>query len=110
MTKYKQYVEKMFEDNREVFEKFTKTHSLYANEPEKWQKQFNTEGEIILDLIREYENRLCANTERGMYNKFSTQLSEKFRNEVRKIYPMIDHIGIIIDTKSDFYLKKIDVI
>lgn len=111
MTKYKEYVQKMLTDNKTVFENFRILHDSYALSPEKHQGEFNIEGEKILEIVREYENRLCANTERGMYNKFSTNLSEKFQNEVRAVFPMIDHIGLKSEEKKEsmekFVLKKL---
>ncbi|OGM11030.1 hypothetical protein A2Z22_04165 [Candidatus Woesebacteria bacterium RBG_16_34_12] len=94
MTKYRQYFQKMLSDNQEIFASFRLLHDNYALDQEKWQEEFNLKGEKILEIVREYENRLCANTERGMYNKFSANLAEKFQNEVRKHFPMIDYIGV----------------
>jgi len=114
MTKYRQYLLKMLNDNKRLFEDFKKIHDEYSLNPEALQKEFNEQGEKVLEVIREYENRLCANTERGMYNKFSTQLADKFQNEVRTHFPMIDHIGLKVDSsdqssQSDFFLRKINL-
>lgn len=113
MVKYKEYLQKMLDDNKQVFDEFTKLHEKYDSDEEKWQKEFNEKGSIVMDIVQEYENRLCANTERGMYSVYSAKLAEKFRDEIRKIYPLIDHIGITVVTKKapltapDFSLKKI---
>ncbi len=114
MTRYKEYFERMISENKDAFEGFRTLHDNYALNPEKWQENYNREGEKILEIVREYENRLCANTERGAFNKYSTNLSEKFQNEVRNQFPMIGHIGLTIEKnsktdKSDFVLKKIDL-
>lgn len=102
----------MLSENKLNFDEFEKIHNEYALNPENLQTTFNREGIKVLEIIKEYENRLCANTERGMYNKYSTSLAEKFQNEVRKKFPMIDHVGIkVVTTKtnreSDFNIKKI---
>jgi len=111
MTKYKDYVNKMLDENKKLFETFKKLHDDYALNQDPLQEKFNTEGEKILEVVRDYENRLCANTERGMYNKYSPNLAEKFQDEVRKVFPMIDHIGLIVETPKNqdktFLLKKI---
>lgn len=104
MTKYKQYFDKMITDNKSAFEEFRILHDKYALNPDENQLAFNESGEKILEIVHEYENRLCANTERGMYNKFSGNLSEKFQAEVRKHFPMFDHIGLKVNV---FKLKKI---
>lgn len=103
----------MLLENKQVFDEFSLLHKKYETNEDKWQKEFNEKGKIVIDLVQEYENRLCANTERGMYSVYSAKLSEKFRDEIRKIYPMIDHIGIKVVTKKtplsppEFNLKKI---
>lgn len=109
MSKYKDYVKKMLEDNQEVFDEFKNIHAQYELDPVTYQKEFNRVGKIVQELMREYENRLCRDTERGMYNKFSSKLAEKYQNEVRKIFPKIDDIGIIIDEADTgiFNIKKI---
>ena len=113
-VKYKEYFNKMVDDNKSAFEKFKKLHDNYTINQDSLQNKFNEEGEQILELIHEYENRLCANTERGMYNKYSAGLSEKFQAEVKKHFPMIDHVGLItqnpkLSESKEFVLKKIDL-
>lgn len=115
--KYKEYFKKMTNDHKEFFESFKKLHDEYGLNENGLQDKFNKEGEKIMDIVREYENRLCSNTERGMYNKFSTNLAEKFQNEVRKHFPLIDHIGLKItstrakkDIEDVFTLKKINLL
>src|SRR3989344_5282975 len=53
--------------------------------------------ENIMEIVHEYEDRLCKNTENGIYNKFSGGLSEKFQGLVRAHFPLIDHVGLIIE-------------
>lgn len=113
MTKYKEYFEKMIKENEELFDKFQTLHNDYSSNPESMQETFNLNGEKVLEVIREYENRLCSNTERGIYNKYSAQLAEKFQNEIRLRFPMIDYIGLKVErphtTKPTFSLKKINL-
>jgi hypothetical protein len=108
MVKYKKYFQKMLKDNGKIFNSFKSLHDNYALNPKSHQKEFSTQGEKVLEIIREYENRLCTDTERGGYSKYSAQLAEKFQNEVRVHFPMVDHIGIIIE-KSRFAIKKINL-
>jgi len=106
MTRYKIYFERMLEENKEAFEEFRKIHKNYSLSPEEFQDEFNKKGEEILAIIHEYENRLCANQERGIYNKFSATLAEKFQNEVRRAFPLIDHVGL---KNQSFQIKKINL-
>ena len=98
MTKYKEYFQKMLNENKEVFDAFAKLHFEYSMDEDGLQTKFNEEGEKVLEIIREYEDRLCRNTERGAYNKFSGGLAEKFQELVRAHFPLVDHIGLIVTT------------
>lgn len=108
MTKYKQYFDKMIEENKDIFSEFRKLHDKYGFEGDSMQEEYNKEGKKILAIIQEYENRLCKNSEKT-YSKFTGNLAEKFRAEIRKSFPMIDHIGIIVNKQPTFNLKKINL-
>jgi hypothetical protein len=96
MTLYKTQFQKMYEENQELFDNFREIHDQYALEPAAWQKLFNEYGKEILDIIRENERKLCLNSEKGQFGKFSQNLANKFWNEVRKIFPKIDFVGVTI--------------
>ncbi len=103
MVKYKVYFNKMLEDNKDVFDRFSKVQNQYQHNNRLYQNDLNTIGTKILEIIKDYENKLCSNTERGTYNIFSGNLAEKFQSEVRKHFPYIDYIGLkTINTFSPF--------
>jgi gamma-glutamylcysteine synthetase len=104
MTKYREYYQKMVNNNKKLFEDFQRLHDRYVLDEEKWQDKFNEEGEKILDVVREYENKLCSQSEKGGYSNFTPKLAEKFREEIKKHFSMIEHIGIKVEV---FALKKI---
>ena len=94
----------MVKNNKELLETFQRLHDRYVLDEDKWQEEFNKEGEKILNVIREYENKLCSQSEKGGYSNFTPKLAEKFREEVKKHFSMIEHIGIKVEV---FALKKI---
>lgn len=94
MTKHQQYFQDMLENHRELFDAFRKIHDQYDHETKHKQKEFNEAGENILAIIRRYENMLCNHSEGGKYGKFSSKLSDKFRESVRKTFPKIDFVGL----------------
>lgn len=104
MTKYKEYFLKMAEENKELFENFKKIHAEYDLKGDSIQEQFNKEGEKILTVIHEWENRLCKTSEGAGFGTFTANLAEKFQAEVKLAFPLIDHVGIIV---KPFTLKKI---
>jgi|SRR3989344_2940229 len=94
MTRYKQEFNKMWDENRQLFESFKNLHDNFVKNPENYQFRFNKVGKKIVEIIRDYEARLCGKTERGVYSKFSQNLSDKFWNEVRLHFPKIDFVGV----------------
>ncbi len=85
----------MIEENKELFDNFRQVHDAYTLAPETNKDRFNKIGSEILDIIRHYERILCGKTESGQYGKFSGGLSQKFWDEIRKVYPKIDFVGIL---------------
>ena len=105
MTKFKKYFQRMIEQNQDAFDKFRTVHNEYALNPDPNQENYNIEGGKILKIIKEWESKLCHQQEKT-YSQYAGKLAEKFWEEVRKEYPMIDHIGIIV---KKFNLKKISL-
>lgn len=119
MTKYKEYFNKMIEENKDVFNEFTLLHAKYEADEDKYQDVFNKEGEKIMKIFNEWENKLCSHSEKAGYASYTGGLAEKFQAELRAYFPLIDHVGIIsikktfeiknIKPKNHFNLKKIKV-
>jgi len=99
----------MIEANKSEFEDFQKLHDRYVLSPDKNQTEYNKYGEKILVIIREWENKLCSQSEKGGYGVFTSNLADKFWGEVRKHYPKIDSVGLIVSKSpsSLFNIKKI---
>lgn len=94
MVKYKEIYRQMLAENKDLFSSFKQIHEQYAKDEKKWQKCFNEEGAKILAVIKKYENRLCSRSENSGFGKFSSNLTDKFREEVRNYLPLIDSIGV----------------
>ena len=93
-VKFRQTYKQMVEDNRELFEEFGLVHAKYALDQAEWQEEFNRVGGEVMEVVREYEDRLCRHSEKGKYARYSANLSEKFRGELKKDYPMVDFVGV----------------
>ena len=113
MVRYKEYVKKMIRENRTLFDKFQIVHDKYYLDQDKYQEELNIIGEKVQETVKEYENRVCANTERS-YSQYSANLAEKFQNEIRSVFPMIDFIGVKVEksntarnSEDTFKLKKL---
>lgn len=130
MTKYEEYFNRMVAENEDKFSEFREVHDAYAEDP-TLQDEYNDVGKPILDIIREYEDKLCNRSEGSGYGAYAGNLADKFWSLVRQEYPMIDRVGVIIrkapvvdvqepeaveitkvaevDEVDDFSLKKIEV-
>lgn len=84
----------MTDENKELFDTFRAVHDAFVLNPDANKARFNEIGSEVMDIIRSYERILCGKTESGQYGKFSANLSQKFWDEVRKVYPKIDFVGI----------------
>ena len=108
MTKYREYFQKMLNENRELFDEFKNLHDRYAFDTEGLQEELNLKGKQIMKVIREYENRLCNRSESNGYASFTGNLAQKFMDEVRGLFPQIDRVGIIVrKTSLPFSLKRL---
>lgn len=86
----------MVEANKDLFDKFAKIHTNYGLDKDVNQEEFNKEGEKILTVLHEWENRLCSHSEKAGFANYTGNLAEKFQEEIRNHFPLIDHIGIIV--------------
>ena len=96
----------MIDTNKETFGEFKKIHALYGLDQDKWQEKFNQEGERIVRIIKEWESRLCKQSEKAGYGSYTGTLAEKFQAEVKREFHLIDHVGLII---KRFTIKKISL-
>lgn len=106
-TKYKEYFDRMINTNKNVFDNFNKLYNEYIKDQDNLQSRFNSEGKLVLEVIREWENKLCSQTEKAGFGNYSTNLSEKFWAEIRKTYPLIDYVGVISKKEPSFIINKI---
>jgi len=94
MSKYREAVEVMLKENQELFDEFQAIHDAYVINPTVNQPKYNSIGSTVMDVVRDYERKLCAKMGAGQYSKFSTNLSEKFMEEIKQIFPKIMFIGV----------------
>ena len=95
-TKYREYYQKMIDENRQLFDEFAKVNDLFKADPQKNADQFHQVGQKVLDKIRDFDRRLCSAMGRGVYSTYSQQLSEKFWDLARKDFDQIDMVGVKI--------------
>lgn len=94
MTKYKQYFQEMSDQNEELFKSFDRVHAGYLTDRKAWSAKFHSVGQQVVDIIREWEQRLCSGMERGANGVYSMKLADKFWSEVKKRYSHIELVGV----------------
>ena len=87
----------MCEANQEEFDAFKVLHDKYRLDKKTNQAEYNQAGEEIVKIIRDCEDSLCSTMERGKNNPYSTRLAEKFWEEVRALFPLIDFVGVEVE-------------
>jgi hypothetical protein len=95
-AKYKKYFNDMFLQNRDLFMQFKILNDDFAKDKKKHAEKFNQVGKQVLEIIHEWEQRLCGHMEKGEYSVYSANLSEKYWSEVRSYFPYVDFVGVKI--------------
>ncbi|MEK7521894.1 MAG: hypothetical protein AAB599_03815 [Patescibacteria group bacterium] len=108
-TKYKKMVDEMLTTEKSLFDEFREVHNRYFLNPKQTQDEFNEKGRKVQEVIRKYENILCGRSENTGYGAYSSSLAQKFQDEIRKIFPKIDFIGVKISDPFSDNLKRIKV-
>lgn len=108
-TKYREYVDRMLEFHKKEFGEFKKVHDEYVLDEEDLQEKFNKAGEKITPIIREWENRLCRQSDKAGYGNFTSKLAEKFQSELKKHFSKMDQLGLIVETQPVFAVKRIQL-
>lgn len=84
----------MLDENKDFFDSFKILHDNYKEDNEKYQAEYNVQGEKALEIIRHYEQSLLSKSSTSQYAKFSNNLSDKYWESVRGYFPMIDFVGV----------------
>ncbi len=93
-AKFKEAVKEMMAMHQAEFEEFKRIHELFTGDKKKWSAEYNRTGKPIVDYVLAAEKRLCSKSESSGYGAYSTKLSEKFREEVKTHFPLIDFVGV----------------
>jgi hypothetical protein len=94
MPKYRDMFREMITEHEAEFAAFKLLHDKYKDDQMKFQNEYNTQGKKIVEIVREWESRLCGKMERGDKAVYSARLSEKFWDEVRAFFPLVDYVGV----------------
>lgn len=99
VAKYKQYYQQMKEQNQALWAEFAKIHQAVLDSggidrDSKLTAKFHQTGQRLVDVIRDWDRRLCSAMGRGAFSKYSEKLSEKFWAEAAKEFELIYSVGV----------------
>jgi len=98
----------MLSQNKKFFDEFKLIHDKFALDQDRCQNEYNEIGSKALLIIKDWEDRLCKQSEKAGYSTFTGGLAEKFQAEIRRNFAMIDWIGVLNkSSEKDFVLKKL---
>lgn len=83
----------MWTQHKDILGAFLDIHDTYKKDRKGNQKLFNEEGKKVREVIEDWDQRLCKQMEKGSNGVFSSKVSEKFWNEVKKDFPLIELVG-----------------
>lgn len=84
----------MSDEHQELFTKFDAVHTGYLTNRKAFSAQFHSLGKEVVEIMRDYEHRLCAGMERGNNGVYSSKLAEKFWAEIKKRFSHIELVGV----------------
>ena len=93
-AKYKEYYQKMLDENKILFEQFSIINKKFSFDPSSCEADFHLIGQKVLDIIRDWDRRLCSAMGKGVYSSYSQKLSEKFWDLARVDFDQIDMVGV----------------
>ena len=94
MTKYRQYYLQMTEENAALFDQFQPIHDGYKQDRRAWSSQFHEVGGQVVEIMRDWEQRLCGSMERGKNAQYSARVAERFWAEIKKRFSHIELVGV----------------
>jgi len=95
--KFKRIFEIIWGENEELFKKFLLLNNDYADPKNRkdLEEEFQTIGKQVRDLLLEGEQDLCRQIEKSQHRFYSSNLSEKYWDEVRRYFKYIDQVGVV---------------
>ncbi len=100
-TKYKKIFEEIWNKDKELFQKFVLLNNDYddPDRREELEEEFQKIGGKVKDMLQEGENELCRQMEKSEKRVFSSNVAEKYWDEVRKYFKYIDMVGVVTRRK-----------
>lgn len=95
-TLYRQAYDEMVAKYADQFAAFQDVHDKFKSDQDTWKAKFDELGKPLVRIITDTENRLCSKMENSNRGKYSANLADKFRAEVKAHFPLIDFVGVTI--------------
>lgn len=93
-TKYQEFYQLMYEENKELFDYFSALCENYERDPEIYKERFDEEGKKVMRIMQDWDRKLCKKMDRTGKGNYSTAVSQKFWDVIKKKYPRILEVGV----------------
>lgn len=96
-AKYKRIFNSIWEKNKDLFQEFFIINNDYSDPGKRkdLEDNFQEVGKKVKDLLLEGEQDLCRQMEKSTHRTYSSNLADKYWNEVRKYFKYIDLVGVV---------------
>ena len=97
-VKFKKIFENLWKENEKIFKKFFLLNSDYAQagKRRKIENEFQKVGNQVKEILQKGEDELCRQMEKSQHRFYSSNLADKYWDEVRKYFKYIDLVGVIV--------------
>lgn len=96
-ARYKQVLENIWNKDKELFQKFLLLNNDYADPKKRkgLEEEFQKIGKQVKDFLVEGEQDLCRQMEKSEHRFYSSNLADKYWDEIRKYFKYIDLVGVV---------------
>lgn len=95
-VKFKKIFENLWKENEDIFQKFFLLNNDYGQteKRKKIENEFQEIGSQVKEILQRGEDELCRQMEKSQHRFYSSNLADKYWDEVRKYFKYIDLVGV----------------
>lgn len=93
-TKFQEFYKLMYAENQELFDYFKALCESFEKDRELYQERFHEEGKKVMRIMQDWDRKLCKKMDKTGRGNYSTAVSEKFWEVIRKDFPLINQVGV----------------
>jgi len=94
--RYKKIFKDIWDADKELFQKFFLLNNEYEDVKKRAsvEDEFQNIGKQVKKLLQEGEQELCRQMEKSQHRVFSSNLADKYWDEIRQYFKYMDMVGV----------------